>query len=433
MCTGCESRPFFVYDMARTLTSTTDSEAEMAKALGIDPPAPAAGEPPPAGTGEASDGAAGPKTQAPEISPASEPSPDATSAAPSDASPPPSDQSLRQTALPSGQRSLSSLNPGAPPPAAAEPADADGEGTGEADAGGEQGEPDGDDPTDNQPRDPAAKPSRYQKRINDLTRGKTAAEQQLAAEQRRRADLEARLEALTTRGGQARPAQGAPPPGQATPPPDSQQQPPAATDGQQPPAAAEPLVAPKENEFESHEEYLRAREAYLERKLEQKFDERLAAQRQADAEAAQRAAAQRSHQELIASHTRRLDEARKVYADFDAVTQVQIPVSPAMEDVILHDDAGAHLMYYLAKHPEEAEEISGLSMGHTFLRLGKLAAEIDTASGDRASGRSSAPPNPRPQPVTPLATGRTVPPPVRGAEIGDYQEYKRQRSAGRIR
>ena len=69
---------------------------------------------------------------------------------------------------------------------------------------------------------------------------------------------------------------------------------------------------------------------------------------------------------------KRLDAARQVHADFDEVTDAEIPLTPAMEQWLLASPHGAELAYWLGKHPKEAQMIAELNPVATMFALRRI-------------------------------------------------------------
>lgn len=87
-----------------------------------------------------------------------------------------------------------------------------------------------------------------------------------------------------------------------------------------------------------------------------------------------------------------------------------IDVSPMMEQFFRHDPAGVAVIDYLARHPDEAQDLARLAPGPAFVRLGRLAQIVDTPSpnghpGVVSNGRPPQPPR-APAPLTPVGAGQ---------------------------
>lgn len=105
------------------------------------------------------------------------------------------------------------------------------------------------------------------------------------------------------------------------------------------------------------------------------------------------------------------DGAAKKYADFKEVVfeNEDVPVSPAMAEVLMESELGAEMAYYLGKHPDEAKRIHGLSPLAQARELGKIEASIASdqpaAEKEAKDVKPSRPVSAAPNPVTRVKTG----------------------------
>ena len=124
------------------------------------------------------------------------------------------------------------------------------------------------------------------------------------------------------------------------------------------------------------------------------LQQREAAQRQAEE--------QRQQQERASTWQQRATDATSRYADFAEVAlNRDLPVSPAMAEVIQSVDNGPDVLYHLGRNPAEAARIAALSPAQAAFALGSLAASLQTPT--------KATPRPVPQPINPLAGGNAAP------------------------
>jgi hypothetical protein len=69
--------------------------------------------------------------------------------------------------------------------------------------------------------------------------------------------------------------------------------------------------------------------------------------------------------------------AREKFADYDAVAHnPNVPITPAMAEIIRDSDVGPDLAYHLGKNVPEAARIAALPFGRQAAELGKLEARI---------------------------------------------------------
>lgn len=124
---------------------------------------------------------------------------------------------------------------------------------------------------------------------------------------------------------------------------------------------------PDPDNFDTHAEYV---EALTDWKTEQKLIEREAK--------AQRKALETEQQKLIRAHTERVKSFAEKTEDFvDVLSEVDdIPVSAAVQELIVSSDNGPELMYELAKNREEYKRICSLSPLAAARELVKLETRV---------------------------------------------------------
>lgn len=161
---------------------------------------------------------------------------------------------------------------------------------------------------------------------------------------------------------------------------------------------------PSPDSFKDPFEYA---EALSDWKVTQKLQERDEADRKkkADAEATIRAK----------EWERRVKEVSKDIEDYDEVmAEADTPLTHELAVAILESDIGPRIQYYLAKNPDELEELKGMSIGKMLRMFGKLEAKLDAEDG---KGKKEDDPKPvikpaivkrtvtvAPEPITPIKT-----------------------------
>lgn len=117
--------------------------------------------------------------------------------------------------------------------------------------------------------------------------------------------------------------------------------------------------APRREQFESYEEFIRADARYhAEKAAEERARKVLEESKKKDSEVSQRETQEKAAKEWNA----RLEKARDAVEDFDEVcSESEAVVTQPMAAAIQESDQGALIAYYLAKNPAEAERISKLS------------------------------------------------------------------------
>jgi hypothetical protein len=220
----------------------------------------------------------------------------------------------------------------------------------------EPAQPDPDAPGDETPEPEPHKPSGVEKRISELT---------WKAREAERREADARREAAYFRGiaeGKGAPPQGAQP---------------TATEG-----------PPKQEQFETYDEYLRALTRHEIRTEMAQERQKLTGELEA--------------RELQGGFEKRVEAFRATHADFDEVAfSDDHQVSPTMRDAIVNTQDGAEIAYWLGKNPGESNRIARLSPNHQILELGRISARL-TAPPPAPPPR---PASTAPAPITPVKAG----------------------------
>ena len=145
---------------------------------------------------------------------------------------------------------------------------------------------------------------------------------------------------------------------------------------------------PQVGNFDTYEEF---EEALIDWKVEQR-----------EAAAKAKAAEEKAKEETrtrVEAWEAKLNASRKVHDDYDEVIEsVDVPLSAALQALIVESEHGAELAYRLAHKPEEIERLSKLSPVSCARELGKLEAEITPA---KEKPRASA----APAPIKPVGKG----------------------------
>jgi hypothetical protein len=111
--------------------------------------------------------------------------------------------------------------------------------------------------------------------------------------------------------------------------------------------------------------------------------------------------------------------AREKFADYEAVTRnPNIPITPAMAEIIRDSDVGPDLAYHLGKNMAEAARIAALSPTRQAVELGRLEARVTAPKP--LPNRAPAPV----EPVSGIAAGGTKDPGKMS-----FEEYKAWREA----
>ena len=130
---------------------------------------------------------------------------------------------------------------------------------------------------------------------------------------------------------------------------------------------------PTIDKFDNFDEYVRAVADYrAEKKIEATLTEREKRQ-SAEREAAERKKTADSWQKRMAAATVEIPDFEEVLASSD------VPMTPPMQQAIMESEVGTKLAYYLAMHPDEAEQIAGMSPIGAIRTLGRIEERLATA------------------------------------------------------
>lgn len=199
-------------------------------------------------------------------------------------------------------------------------------------------------------------------------------------------------------------------------------------------AKAEPPTdsgAPKRDDFDSYEDYIRADARYV---AKQEFQSQREAQVRAESEAKARAEREAS----VKTFDERIKAAAAKYGDFEEVFESAkaANITNAMFDAITATEEGAEIVYHFGKHPEEAQRIASLSPKAQAVEIGKLAVRI--ADGVTAPANPAAAPAPKPAPVSkapepikPVGGSATVEKPWQQLTDKEFAERRKKQIAQR--
>lgn len=176
---------------------------------------------------------------------------------------------------------------------------------------------------------------------------------------------------------------------------------------------------PQRKDFEDFEEYVAAKAAFS---AEQALQKRLTAHDQER----QNAALEREQEAVEEQWGKAQEKGAAKYADFeDVVRESDAPMTFAMMRSIKESEIGHELAYYLAKHPDEAEEIAGKGVAAQIRSIGRLEEKLGTPKS--STSRPSAP-------ITPVQ-GRTSPQTELSRNLSneEWQERWKLREAEKFR
>lgn len=149
---------------------------------------------------------------------------------------------------------------------------------------------------------------------------------------------------------------------------------------------------PDADEFETHEDYV---EAVADWKFEKKLAERDAKTRETNLITEQ--------QQRVDSFKSQVEKFKVTASDFDQVIEDvdDIPLSLAVQTILLDSDNGPELMYELAKDPEEYERICSLTPMAAARAIGRVEAKLTRSSEKQETKKTTK----APKPINPLKSG----------------------------
>jgi hypothetical protein len=172
--------------------------------------------------------------------------------------------------------------------------------------------------------------------------------------------------------------------------------------------------APKREQFDTYEEYLRADARYIAAK-EAKETARKEAENLRRERESERSKETQSKQ--LQEWNAKIEKARDAVEDFDEVcAESDAVITPPMASAIQESDQGALIAYYLAKNPDEAERISKLSPS-------RQAAAIVTLEDKVAKPAKK--PSKAPAPINPVGTKVEVGKDPAKMSQAEYNEWRR--------
>lgn len=196
--------------------------------------------------------------------------------------------------------------------------------------------------------------------------------------------------------------------------------------------AQKPDERPDPNKFKDAVEYAEALAEWKVKETLKKRDEEDFNRRQA----AESARMQKEWASKIRKTTADLDDYQEVIAGEGP--QAPIQFLQTIQPLIFESDVGPRIMYYLNKHPEELDEMVELSKTQLVKRFIKLEEKMESElEGKKETPKPVRKTPEAPEPINPVS-GAGVKPlsgiiDANGRVTGDFQQYKAERRAGRIK
>jgi len=124
----------------------------------------------------------------------------------------------------------------------------------------------------------------------------------------------------------------------------------------------------------------------------------------------------------LSRHAERLADAYRRNPELLELANVDMPIRPDISAAILEEESSAELVIYLAKHPQEVEQLNDMPAWKAYQAISRLAGKLE-----RASAGPRPVPRPKPQPIRPVggsSTQSNVP-----LDEMSYADYRRHREA----
>lgn len=208
--------------------------------------------------------------------------------------------------------------------------------------------------------EPKEKATGYQKRINQLTREKYERQQE-------NADLKARLDKLEAK----------------------------------PEAAKAPdIVAPNEDDFDTHGEYQAAHTKFVSDTASNAAYDRITAENASSAEVTKQNERQEAVKVKKAAFEKNLDEKRANFEDFEDVAYGHQFMDLDLAEQIFEMDKGPEVAYHLGSHLDEAARIFALQPVQRARELTKLEFQVEALAPKKVSDA--------PDPLNPLGNNEKV-------------------------
>lgn len=181
--------------------------------------------------------------------------------------------------------------------------------------------------------------------------------------------------------------------------------------------AQDTLAEPNEADYADPNDYTKAivkhaaKSAYVETSAED------AANRARDADIAARAAADAVWSERISTY-------RQATPDYDKViaAAADLAVAPYVAEALKDSDNGPALLYHMAKNPDIADRLNGMTPTRAAMEIGRLEATL--------GAKPVKTPSNAPAPITPIAAVRTGNLDLAAASMEDYIAARNKQGAG---
>jgi len=159
--------------------------------------------------------------------------------------------------------------------------------------------------------------------------------------------------------------------------------------------------------------------------------------KQRDIEDANRKA-QKAQEKVLNAWNEKVAKVKEVIPDFERMVQSStVQVSDEIRDSILESDVGPQLLYLLASDEEYATKLTQMPTVKALREIGKLEARLELEGKPSKKDKEPVRNTKAPEPIKPLAGGKSVGADVlidtNGEYYGSYAQWKAARQANKIR
>lgn len=177
------------------------------------------------------------------------------------------------------------------------------------------------------------------------------------------------------------------------------------------PVVQGPPQTPKLDDYETFDEYEKAKEEYVIQAAEHRIAQRIQQQQQAS----------RAQTVEQAFEARFAQAAKEDPTILEIRNDNTLPVSKVMGQLIQHSDEGIQVLKWLGKNREEAARISRLDPMRTAIEFGKIEASLSAAPKQEQPKKVSAAP-------APISTVKTTTPTAVNEDDLPMEEYYKRRT-----
>lgn len=150
---------------------------------------------------------------------------------------------------------------------------------------------------------------------------------------------------------------------------------------------------PNPDDFETHADYYKALGRFTARQELREAEK-----------AKQQESFQAQRQAMIEGYKAKAAEYSKTVPDFaEVIDSADVPVTPAMQQVLLESDLGPQIAYYLAKNPDEAEKVVSMGLVELNRYVGRLEAKLESETSKAVVAKRT---TTAPEPIRPVSADK---------------------------